>query len=69
MSTKKKTNSTRELTYEKLYDTQHVGKCIAYCTDDGICPYSIKELMHKVRQQAIRDTIDYIEYADTTPHY
>jgi hypothetical protein len=34
---------------------------IAFCTDDGVCPYSIKELMKKVRLQAIKDILELIK--------
>ncbi len=34
---------------------------VAYCTEDGVCPYGIRELMKKVRLQAIRDTLELIK--------
>lgn len=33
---------------------------LAYCTDDGVCPYDIRDLMKKVRLQAIKDTLELI---------
>jgi hypothetical protein len=34
---------------------------IAYCTEDGVCPYGMRELMKKVRLQAIKDTLELIK--------
>lgn len=34
---------------------------MAYCTDDGVCPYDIRDLMKKVRVQAIKDTLELIK--------
>jgi hypothetical protein len=50
----------RKLTYEKIYDTHNDCNYVAYCIADGICPYDIKELMRKVRNQAIKDTVELI---------
>ena len=34
---------------------------VAFCTDDGVCPYSIRELMKKVRLQAVKDILELIK--------
>lgn len=34
---------------------------LAYCTDDGVCPYGMRDLMKKVRVQAIKDTLELIK--------
>lgn len=34
---------------------------LAYCTNDGVCPYDIRDLMKKVRLQAIKDTLELIK--------
>lgn len=34
---------------------------VAYCTEDGVCPYNISDLMKKGRLQAIKDTLELIK--------
>ena len=67
MSKKKKENSKRKLTYEKLYEADNDCNYIAFCIDDGVCPYGIKELMNKVRLQAIKDTLEYLNTDNPLP--
>ena len=39
---------------------------VAYCTEDGVCPYDISNLMKKVQLQAIKDTVELIKSENGT---
>jgi len=46
---------------KKTPEQEEECRYVAHCTEDGVCPYNVHELMKKVRLQAVKDTLKLIK--------